>query len=112
MQQFVLDFTAHQVLGAQGARRWESALPADVDAPLVQMGVEARLGPFALDTVLTRVAALAALQRWHPLTPPTATIEFRRLHVAPLIGNRPGAAPRTAGEGARRRRDPPNDGGV
>ena len=88
VQQFVIDFVAHDFRPAadfqqsDGTRRWGCALPANVDALLVEVGVKAAPGPWALATVETRVAALAAAHRWKQLPSPTEDAEVLRLKRA------------------------------
>jgi hypothetical protein len=51
-RQFLFDFL-------DDAAVWGCALPKEVDQLLVELGVKKRLGPWALGTVETRLAALA-----------------------------------------------------
>lgn len=82
VQQFLLDFTAHESVAADGTRVWANALPPAVDALLVRIGVKEKPGPWALNTVMTRVAALAAAHGWQGLPSPTVTTEILRLRRA------------------------------
>ena len=54
-------------------------MPEPVDKLLVQLGVKKRLGAWALNTVETRLAALAAAHEWHGYDSPTEFPEVKRL---------------------------------
>jgi len=73
-QQFVIDFAEHRV-----ADTWSFALPGPIDALLVEVGAKARPGPWSLNTVMTRVAALGAAHRWRELASPTESPAVVRL---------------------------------
>ena len=74
VQQFVIDFVPHQVGGD-----WSHALPEPVDAWLVKLKAKAQPGPWALATVLARLAALGTAHRWQQLDSPTEAVEVTRL---------------------------------
>jgi hypothetical protein len=110
VQQFLLDFTAHESVAADGAPVWAHALPPRVDALLVHIGVKEKPGPWALNTVLTRVAALAAAHSWQGLPSPTETTEVLRLRRASPSGQT--RASTAARESPRRPRRAADDGDV
>jgi integrase len=78
-RQFLLDFLVHRSDQSDHTAVWGYALPKHVDELLVQLGVKKRLGPWALNTVDTRLAALAAAHEWHGYDSPTEIPEVRRL---------------------------------
>jgi len=65
-----VDFAAHEIPGPQGVG-WGSALPPELDAHLLKAGLKSAAGPWALNAVETRVAALAAAHRWKGLPSPS-----------------------------------------
>jgi integrase len=74
VQQFVIDFAEHR-FGAD----WSFALPPAIDALLVEVGAKSKCGPWSLNTVMTRVAALGAAHRWKELASPTEDPSIVRL---------------------------------
>ena len=74
VQQFVIDFVPHRV-----GEEWSHALPATVDAWLVELRAKAKPGAWSIATVLTRLAALGTAHRWQKLDAPTEALEVTRL---------------------------------
>jgi hypothetical protein len=77
----MLDFAAHAGPGPEGAPIWGNALPSEIDTLLVGMGLKAAPGAWTLNTVETRLAALAAAHRRAQHPSPTETTEILRLRL-------------------------------
>jgi integrase len=78
-RQFLFDFLVQKLNNSGQAECWGCALPKEVDALLIQLGVKKRPGPWALGTVETRLAELAAAHEWHGHCSPTETPEVKHL---------------------------------
>lgn len=74
--QFIVD---HAERRSAAGKVLEHELPRDVDEALVRIGVKAKPGPMALNTLQHRLAALARLHRDRHLPSPTDHQDVRRL---------------------------------
>ena len=79
VQQFLHDFTVHQLDESSEADPLQTALPSALDDLLVRANVKRELGPLSLNVVSLRMTALHATHRYHDLSSPTKAHEIQQL---------------------------------